>query len=615
MGAISLLFNRNGEPVNKKIFNNIFSSLDFHGVDGRNISYFNDIALGFQHFYTTPEEIGEKQPVRSADGNYLILFDGRIDNRKELFDRLEINKDFEKYSDSKLVLECFQRFNSEVFKDLLGSFVFVIYNIKNSDVYAVRDQLGNKALYYYLDNDVFIIASEERAILEHPSVSKKINHKRVAIYFALVEKDDDSTFFKDVKELLPAHFLTVKRDKSNNNNYWNLQDTSKIKYKNEYEYFDHFRELLEKSINSCLRSNYPPAVIMSGGLDSTSIASLTASLLREKDELSKLKTVSLVFNNRDISSCDESIYIDELNSFHSVNSIKINSDNLVEETDLSNSLLNPNSPLLSYDYNLYSSIYEELQREHRVTFLNGWFGDELFAYSNHWLYDLFAEKEYSQFFNEIYDHIFSYGIGWAYKDLALRVFIKKFFNIGDIRKKGRKRKWLSDNANNLIGDTSAWIPNSLSYHKNDQLTQIFGLTNNNFYTSINESIYREPIDIRFPYKDRRIVEFIVNIPNYMLYDKGSTKNKKILRKSLQDILPKKILERKTATAFNPILNKIVNQNFEYIRDNLNLDNDYLNKIDFYKPKLNNFNKVDEVPYLIWISATFSKWVNNFDYIF
>ncbi len=121
-----------------------------------------------------------------------------------------------------------------------------------------------------------VLASEENAVLTYPGVSDRLNEKRLAEHFAMKTPTPGSTFFADVKELLPAHVLIVKPDRFWSRRYWKLEGKVRLRRASDAEYAEEFLSLLQDSVKCRLRSVTRPAIMMSGGLDSGSAAALAA---------------------------------------------------------------------------------------------------------------------------------------------------------------------------------------------------------------------------------------------------------------------------------------------------------------------------------------------------
>ncbi len=194
------------------------------GPDGCDSIYLKNVFISHHHFWITPEEVEEKQPLKNSSGNLYISFDGRIDNRDEIIDLIDSNnKELIEYSDASLLLQLYERYGENCFEKLIGPYSIVIYDKTKKRVIGARDPLGERGFYYYIDDNLFIAASEETPILEHPSISKTINETTVSHFFAMEVPHDGSTFFKGVSELLPGHTIIIKSDRFYLKNFWEFK--------------------------------------------------------------------------------------------------------------------------------------------------------------------------------------------------------------------------------------------------------------------------------------------------------------------------------------------------------------------------------------------------------
>ncbi len=296
MSGFGLIFNRHREPVDPTVAERLLGALHHRGPDGCDMYHGPSLSMGHQHFWTTPEEFGERQPLTASPGLHLV-FNGRLDNRQELLHALgHSSAQGQTLSDARVILLAYQRWAEHCFAHLLGPFALALYDAGRRRVVCARDPLGDRTLFYYLTAKYLIIASEEQAILTHPAVSATLYSPRLAAYFACQAPADGTTFFAGVHELLPAHAMVIGANTSRTWRYWDVDPSASIRYRSEAEYADHFRSLLEQSVACRLRSAATPAVMMSGGPDSTSIAAIASRQLGRQSPTQRLPTLSVVFD-------------------------------------------------------------------------------------------------------------------------------------------------------------------------------------------------------------------------------------------------------------------------------------------------------------------------------
>ncbi len=389
MTAVAALFNRTGDPVERAQFEAVLATMRHRGPDGAAVRLLDNMGLGAQLFWTTPEEIDVAQPHTLADSPYWALLDGRIDNREELAAALDTHAPNRRsISDVELVLRAYQQWGERFVERIVGSFACVICDPVRQLVLCYRDPLGARTLYYFCDSRCLVVASEEQAVLAHPAVRSSLNELTMARYFTIREPQPGDTFFQDVSELRPATCMRITRESVAT---WPYREpaSTRIRYRTDGEYAEHFRELLAESVRCRMRAAGPPAVQMSGGLDSTSLAALAAQMLTSSPHPQRLNTVSYVF--KELSSVDESRRINAMAAGLPLNSLRFNGDTCWPRNRLEEWPQNPNRP----DINMYRLLAQRCYRIAHLTgsrvIFTGAESDNLYTGNTEWLYDLLRD--------------------------------------------------------------------------------------------------------------------------------------------------------------------------------------------------------------------------------
>ncbi len=232
----------------------------------------SDGSVGFGHclLATTPESVGEVQPHLATDG-LSIVFDGRIDNRRELADefaraRLPLSAEF----DAAFALAAYRRWGAECAAQLLGDFAFAVWDAGQRRLFCARDVMAQKPFYYHHSRDVFLFASEPQALLKHPAVSRRPNEGMAGEHLSVITSDAD-TLFADVQRLPRAHRIVVSAGAWHLDKYWDIDPARTIRYRTVDEYGEHLRALLRQVVGDRIRSSTAVGVMLSGGVDSSSI--------------------------------------------------------------------------------------------------------------------------------------------------------------------------------------------------------------------------------------------------------------------------------------------------------------------------------------------------------
>lgn len=231
------------------------------------------------------------QPMRYLD-RYEIVFNGEIYNYQE--SRELLKKDgysFVSSSDTEVIMALYDKYGKDCLRHLRGMFSFVIYDEKEKTIFCVRDRVGKKPFKYYLDDKIFIFASELKAILTQPEYEKKPDYEAIHHYLTLQYVPAPLTGFKNIKKLEPAHylFLDLKTRKLEHERYWKLDYSVKLNL-TETEWKKQIIEKLEESVKLRMISDVPIGAFLSGGIDSSAIVALMA-----KNSKAPIKTFSIGF--------------------------------------------------------------------------------------------------------------------------------------------------------------------------------------------------------------------------------------------------------------------------------------------------------------------------------
>ena len=221
MSAIAAIFNRDGPPVARETLLQMSTARPGRGPEGHNTWRNGCVGMAHQHFWITPEEWGETQPL--SDGDYAISCDVRLDNRQQLAVALQLDaSQVKNYSDAAFILLCYRKWGVNCLTHLLGDFAFVIWDARQQRLFFARDALGARDICYYLDNHICLVASEISQLLVHPTVPVKINERRVAAFLANLLDTPAETFYSEIQYLPPAHAMVVSREEARIWRHWDV---------------------------------------------------------------------------------------------------------------------------------------------------------------------------------------------------------------------------------------------------------------------------------------------------------------------------------------------------------------------------------------------------------
>lgn len=278
MSGLLGFWNLDGCPAEAGLLRRLSGSLAHRGPDGETLWIQGPLGLAFQMFRVTPESLHETQPLVDPSG-VAVLFDGRLDNRDELLDGLPPDS-----PDSTLILAAYRTFGESFPEKLKGDFAVAVWDRRLQRLLLARDPIGMRPLYYCRAGDTFLFASEIKGLLAHPRVSTRPNDETVADFVLGFPGEDNrgTTFFQDIYTIPPAHLAAITPQRLVVRRYWNFDTTRQIRLKSFDEYREAFRHLFDQAVARRLRSAYPVAVSVSGGVDSSAVF-CCAETLRRRD--------------------------------------------------------------------------------------------------------------------------------------------------------------------------------------------------------------------------------------------------------------------------------------------------------------------------------------------
>lgn len=272
MSGIVAIVAPDGETIEPRLVERMLEAQGYRGPDGRRVWIGGSVAFGYCQLGVTPEAAHEQQPVSNELGTIRLVFDGRLDNRNELRDALRsAGRALRGTGDADLLLCAYETWGTDCVERLLGDFAFAIWDQPRRALICARDILGSRPLYVHQRGGLTVVASEVAPLMGHPSVRREPNEGFVAECLSgqIVHRSD--TVWRDVSRLEPGHLLVAEDGRTSSRRYWQPDPRLEIRYQRDDEYGEHLAELLRAAIRPRLRTSGPLGVMLSGGLDSSSI--------------------------------------------------------------------------------------------------------------------------------------------------------------------------------------------------------------------------------------------------------------------------------------------------------------------------------------------------------
>jgi asparagine synthase (glutamine-hydrolysing) len=535
------------------------------GPDALGIKIYKHAALGHRRLVVVDPE-GGAQPMARSFGNkeYTMVYNGELYNTEEVRALLlEKGYTFRAYSDTEVLLNAFVEWGEECVKYINGIYAFAVWEEKNKTLFLVRDPLGVKPLFYSMVNNSIIFASEIKALLKHPRVRPVVDENGLLEIFGLGPgRSLGCGVFKNIKEVPPAHYLCFREGNMTLKEYWKLE--AKHHGETFKETVDHTRALLVDSIEKQLISDVPVCTFLSGGLDSSIISAIAASVYK-KEGRDPLNTFSIdyVDNNKHFKANEyqpnsDIYYINEMVKFIGSNHHNI----IIDNNELADALFEAvHASDLPGMADIDSSLYlfcKEVRKNSTVA-ISGECADEIFG-------------GYPWFTRE--DDLNYNSFPWA-KSVSHRRAI-----LSDEFRKLPLEEYVQEKYRETINN----VPLLPGESKEEaRLREMFYLNIKWFMITLlnrkDRMSMANGLEVRVPFADYRLVEYAYNIPkNFKLY-KGREKG--LLRESLIGIIPEEIIFRKKSPypkTHNPIYTKAVQSIMTSILDDKN--SPILQLIDF-----------------------------------
>ncbi|HAF16045.1 MAG TPA: asparagine synthase (glutamine-hydrolyzing) [Blastocatellia bacterium] len=370
----------------RELLHSMCERMVHRGPDSEGLMVTNGAALGMRRLAIIDLVTGE-QPTYNEDQRVAVVLNGEIYNYRELRHELEKRGHrFRSMSDTEVLPHLYEEHGDAMVQHLNGMFAFALWDSRRRRLLIARDRFGEKPLYWGVFDNSLLFASEPKVLLAHPAVKSSLNLQALRQYLSFDYVPAPLSIYEGINKLPAAQILTLEDGKIETSSYWRLSYKTKQPPPSEAEAADHLRELLADSVRLRLVSDVPLGVLLSGGVDSSTIAALAVRASSEA-----VKTFSISFAE---SSFDESSYARAVAKFlgtdHHEERLSANlAANLVG--DIGSWMDEPFSdPSLVPTY-----LLSRFTRKHVTVALGGDGGDELFAgypmYRGHSLAEIYAK--------------------------------------------------------------------------------------------------------------------------------------------------------------------------------------------------------------------------------
>lgn len=405
MSAIFGILPLQQQPLQSPAFEAMRNAMDHWNADRRDVHIEASFAFGQLMLFTTPESLNEKLPLRDDNRQLVITADARIDNRGELFGKLEIDRHRRAMPDSELILEAYSKYKDECVHHLIGDFAFAIWDANSQRLFCARDHMGIRPFFYYHHNNLFLFASEKKGILAVPGADMSIDKQFfVNQLYHTVKQEIDSTLYEHIRRLPPGHTLNVHARNGNIElkKYWELDADTELNAAGDGYFYEGLRHHFEEAVRCRTRSAFTVGVELSGGLDSSAI---TGEMVKqEKSGGPSFETFSNTLRpgitDPRMLYKDEQKYFQEVIDFH-----KLEKTNLVTENPFSENqqeidfFLEANDGMEGWNSVFMIALKKKAAERNIRTLISGFGGDQLVSSSHRFRrMALLDEKKYFAYF-------------------------------------------------------------------------------------------------------------------------------------------------------------------------------------------------------------------------
>ena len=575
MSGIVGIWNLDARPVEKAVLSRLSATLAHRGPDGEGLRIEGPVGLACQLLRVTPESLTETQPCIDPSGVALV-FDGRLDNREELLEVLKASSDVSAESpDPILILTAYNAFQDRFPEHLNGDFALGLFDPKRQQLLLARDALGVRPLYYCRTGDTFLFASEIKALLAHPGVRTRPNDDMLAkcVFGEFEQEDQWSTCFEGVSSLAPSHMAILTRGGFATRRYWDFDPARRIRLGSFPEYVEAFRHHFEQAVRRRLRSAYPVAVALSGGLDSSSVFCVAQSLKRANSG-GYPSTFGVSNTFPEGSPSDERVFLTDIERQYGISVERMPVQPIEIINGSREQLWHVETPFLTLQWNIHKSLLQKARQLGARVLLTGYSGDQMLV-DGAYLVDLFRQFAWIKTWRHLRE------IPRWLTDAEPGVFTRNFLRnlVGYhvpaaaypmVRR--LKAKWSRSPADpswytetfrrraEVNAKPETWCRSFSTAYATSMYCgarSTYDILACEWY---NKGVSMGGLEVATPYLDRDLISFLIGIPGEVQCWNGVLKA--LLRQAMRGVLPPSIAGRRTKGDLTEPANRAVERDFQ-----------------------------------------------------
>jgi len=549
---------------NHRLIADMADQLQHRGPEKAGYFRHGNVSLGHRRLSIIDLQTGD-QPIYNEDRSVVVVFNGELYNFRDFKDGLvRRGHHFYTTSDTEILVHCYEEYGLDFLKNLNGIFAFTLYDIRNERLVLVRDHFGVKPLHYWLQGGTFLFASEQKAILVHPAVGRRINYQALHCQINLRYNQSDETLIEGIRRLPPASYLIYEHGQVTVKRYYQLPVNINYNIK-EAEALEGIRYHLQRAVKRQLLSDVPLGVYLSGGMDSSALVAMMSA-----EKVAPINTFTLGFNEATDEFTDAAMIANHFRTNHTTTALTLNPLERFPET-----IRHAEEPKINLLQGFHLS--EFVSRSLKVV-LGGLGGDELFIgydiYRYLWsvrgLLKCQADFWQKSLLNPVSSLLFglqnsSKILKWDEYRRGLQMLfsisdLEKFYlilrNCWDYDRSFSREIYQADFTANSLSRTQTYFDEIFDACRDlpplDAIAYVeFHSKMVNDYLLVDDRMsMAHSLELRVPFLDRDLVEFAFSIPAALKMKHGQTKY--LFRKAMEPLLPPEIIrKRKWGFAVNP----------------------------------------------------------------
>jgi asparagine synthase (glutamine-hydrolysing) len=541
------IWNFNGEPVDRTLLNKISMQTSDYGSDGEALHIDANVALLYRPLHTTAESRLERQPYLLIDGK-VITWDGRLDNRDELIGALKVKSRAPTFpgtqaaiTDVEIVAAALERWGTNSFARLLGDWAVSIWDSCNEQLILARDYSGVRHLFYHLQLHTVVWCSTLAPLIQSAG-GLTLCEQYIADYLVMWP-EAHQTPYREIHSVPPGYFVCIDSRRSVvQHSFWTFDPSLRIRYRTDAGYEEHFRHLLRSAICCRLRADSPILAGLSGGLDSSSIVCVADDILANNDvAVPSLETFSFY----DPDEPDE----EDFEYFTKIEQKRGRTGHRLVLKGVGDTFMFPPAFTGVPGFGVRQELavgQSEIMRRHKYSvLLSGVGGDEFLGQAldpRVQMADSLAMMKMPTLATQL--------VAWS--SVGRRPLVQLLLQALVLLLPTGLRSWST-----ATTKYPPWITRGFA-RKHRMPTRLLVAGEGRWYwlPSVRDSFqtqatlarimtYIQPSseETRYPYLDRRLVEFLMSIPTDQLLRPGESRS--LMRRALAHLLPPEILRRRT----------------------------------------------------------------------